>query len=103
MVVIDFLASDWSPGGQCGYIVPGQNGEVRVHCTGSDRVQCTALPYIVPGQTGYNAGAARFDCPDCSVSLDMLNNFCFHVYAEKSLSHSVIISLSHYLTLSLSH
>ena len=36
-----------------------------------------------------------------SLSLDMLNNFCFHLYAQKSLSHShTLISLSH-LTLSL--
>ena len=35
-----------------------------------------------------------------SLSLDMLNNFCFHLYAQKSLSHShTLISLSH-LTLS---
>ena len=26
---------------------------------------------------------------------DMLNNFCFHVYAQKSLSHSHSFSLSH--------
>ena len=32
---------------------------------------------------------------------DMLNNFCFHVYAEKSNSHT--LTLSHSLTLSLSH
>ena len=32
----------------------------------------------------------------------MLNNFCFHVYAQKSLSHSHTLSLSHYLTLTLS-
>ena len=38
MVVIDFLASDWSPGGQCGYIVPGQT-----------RYNVPSLP----GQTGY--------------------------------------------------
>ena len=38
MVVIDFLASDWSPGGQCGYIVPGQTGY--------------NVPSL-PGQTGY--------------------------------------------------
>ena len=38
-----------------------------------------------------------------SLSLDMLNNFCFHVYAQKSLLHSLTLSLSHYLTLSLSH
>ena len=40
-----------------------------------------------------------------SITLDMQNNFCFHVYVQKSLSqfptHS--LSLSHSLTLSLSH
>ena len=30
---------------------------------------------------------------------DMLHNFCFHVYAQKSLSHSLTLSLSHSLTL----
>ena len=35
-----------------------------------------------------------------SVSLDMLNNFCFHVYAEKSHSHT--LSFSHSFTLSFS-
>ena len=38
-----------------------------------------------------------------SLTLDMLNNFCFHVYAQKSLSHSHTLSLFHSLTLSLSH
>ena len=38
-----------------------------------------------------------------SLTLNMLNNFCFHVYAEKSLSHYHTLSLSHSLTLSLSH
>ena len=33
-------------------------------------------------------------------SLDMLNNFCFHVYAQKSLSHSLTLSLSHSLIFS---
>ena len=33
----------------------------------------------------------------------MLNNFGFHVYAQKSLSHSHTLSLSHSLTLSLLH
>ena len=27
-----------------------------------------------------------------SLTLDMLNNFCFHVYAQKSLSHSLTLS-----------
>ena len=31
----------------------------------------------------------------------MLNNFCFHVYAEKSLSHYHTLSLSHSHTLTL--
>ena len=35
------------------------------------------------------------------LTLDMLNNFCFHVYAQKSLSHFHTLSLSH--TLALSH
>ena len=38
MAVIDLLASDWSPGGQCGYIVPG--------------VPWYNVPCL-PGQTGY--------------------------------------------------
>ena len=38
-----------------------------------------------------------------SLTLVILNNFCFHVYAQKSLSHSHTLSLSHYLTLSMSH
>ena len=38
-----------------------------------------------------------------SLTLDMLNNFCFHVYAQKSLSHSHTLSFSHSLTLSMSH
>ena len=40
-----------------------------------------------------------------SLFYDMLNNFCFHVHAQKSLSHSQTLSLtlSHSLTLTLSH
>ena len=38
-----------------------------------------------------------------SLTLDMLNNFCFHVYAQKSLSHFHTLSLSHSRTLALSH
>ena len=34
-----------------------------------------------------------------SLTLDMLNNFCFHLYAQKSLSHSHTLSISHSLTL----
>ena len=37
-----------------------------------------------------------------SLTLDMLNNFCFHVYAQKSLSHSHTFSLFQSLTYSLS-
>ena len=37
-----------------------------------------------------------------SLYVDMLNNFCFHVYAQKSLSHSNTSSLSQCLTLTLS-
>ena len=37
-----------------------------------------------------------------SLTLVILNNFCFHVYAQKSLSHSHTISLSQCLTLTLS-
>ena len=37
------------------------------------------------------------------ITLDMLNNFCFHVYAQKSLSNSHTLSLSHSHSLSLSH
>ena len=36
-----------------------------------------------------------------SLTLDMLNNFCLHVYAQKSLSHS--LPLTHCLTFSLFH
>ena len=35
-----------------------------------------------------------------SITLDMLNNFCFHLYAQNSPSHFLTLSLSHYLTLS---
>ena len=40
-----------------------------------------------------------------SISFYMLNNFCFHGYAQKSLSHSHshTPTLSHYLTLLISH
>ncbi len=34
---------------------------------------------------------------------DMLKNFCFHVYAQKSLSHFHTLSLSHSRTITLSH
>ena len=34
-----------------------------------------------------------------SLTLAMLNNFCFHVYAQKSLSHSHSLTLSHSHTL----
>ena len=36
-------------------------------------------------------------------TLDMLNNFCFHIYVQKSLSHSltVTLTLSLFLTLTL--
>ena len=34
---------------------------------------------------------------------DMLNNFCFHIYAQKSLFHFHTLSLSHSRTLTLSH
>ena len=74
-----------------------------------------------------------FSCPSSkvtlsvfhSLTLDILNNFCFHVNAQKSLSHSLIhsfthsrhaeqflfsclcskvtLSLLHFLTLSISH
>ena len=37
-----------------------------------------------------------------SLTLVILNNFCFHVYAQKSLAHSHTISLSHSLNVSLS-
>ena len=42
--------------------------------------------------------------PTHSVSLNMLNNFCFHIFAQKSLSHSHTLTLSHshILTLTLS-
>ena len=39
--------------------------------------------------------------PTHSVSLNMLNNFCFHIFAQKSLSHSHSLSLSLFLTLTL--
>ena len=34
------------------------------------------------------------------ITLDMLNNFCFHLYAQKSLSHSHALTLTHSLSLS---
>ena len=34
-------------------------------------------------------------------SWDMVNKFCFHVYAQKSLSHSHTLSISHSLTLNM--
>ena len=34
-----------------------------------------------------------------SINLDMLNNFCFHGYAQKSLSHSHTLSFSQSLSL----
>ena len=34
---------------------------------------------------------------------DMLNDFCFHVYAQKSLSHSLSHTLSHSFNLSFTH
>ena len=37
-----------------------------------------------------------------SRTLVILNNFCFHVYAQKSLSHSLILKPSHSLNVSLS-
>ena len=55
-------------------LYPGTPGQctlsaraVRVHCTRSARVQCTLgqCGYNVPRQTVYNAGIARFVCPDC--------------------------------------
>ena len=36
-----------------------------------------------------------------SITLDMLNNFCFHLYAQKSLSHSDALPLTHSLSLTL--
>ena len=33
------------------------------------------------------------------ITLDMLNNFCFHLYAQNSLSHSHTLSISHTITL----
>ena len=38
-----------------------------------------------------------------SLTFDMLNNFCFHLYAQKSLSHSHSHTLSNSHTLSISH
>merc|ERR1711994_584324 len=40
-----------------------------------------------------------------SPTLDMLNNFCFHVYAQKSLSHfhTLTLSLSHSFNVSFNH
>ena len=37
------------------------------------------------------------------ITLDMLKNFCFHLYAQKSLSRSHTLTLTHSLSLSLSH
>ena len=58
---------------------PGQTGNIVPHCPSrqgtlyriarGSAVQCTLSAwgkrYIVPGQTRYNAGVARFVCPDC--------------------------------------
>ena len=40
-----------------------------------------------------------------SLTLDILNNFCFHAYAQNTLSHfhTLALLLSHTLALSLSH
>ena len=38
-----------------------------------------------------------------SLTLDMLNNFCFHVYAQNLLSHFLTVTLSHSHSFSLSH
>ena len=38
-----------------------------------------------------------------SLTLVILNNFCFHFYVQKSLSHSHSFSLSHYFNLSFNH
>ena len=38
-----------------------------------------------------------------TLTLVILNNFCSHVYAQKSLSHSHTLTLSHSHTLTLSH
>ena len=35
--------------------------------------------------------------------LNVLNNFCFHVYAQNLLSHFLTLTLSHSHTLSISH
>ena len=35
-----------------------------------------------------------------SLTLDMLNNFCFHVYAQNLLSHFLTLTLSHSFSLS---
>ena len=37
------------------------------------------------------------------ITLDMLNNFCFHLYPQNSLSHSLTLSQSLTLTLTHSH
>ena len=37
------------------------------------------------------------------ITLDMLNNFCFHLYAQKSLSHSHTLTLSSHSLISLFH
>ena len=38
-----------------------------------------------------------------SLTLVILNNFCFHFYAQKSLSHFPTLTLPHSLNVSLSH
>ena len=44
-------------------------GAVRVHCTQADRIQCTLTARAdrvhCTRAPRYNAGGARFDCPDC--------------------------------------
>ena len=71
MAVIDLLASDWSPGGQCGYIVPGvpwYNAPSLPGQTG----------YIVPGHPGTMRGVLVLIAPTVQVhlvSLFRISNF----------------------------
>ena len=61
------------PGTMYPHCPPGDQSEARKSMTNNyspPRGQCG---YIVPGQTGYNAGGARFDCPDCLSNLNIFN------------------------------
>ena len=53
------------PGTMYPHCPPGDQSEARKSMTTNHSLPWGAMRYIVPGQTRYNAGAARFVCPDC--------------------------------------